>query len=582
MASPRALRAWDTKLTLRDPDRRIRFPIANEFTPERVLTPLDVTTKLGVELADGTVAVVDEDGPFLLLVDRTGRLLIPPLPFPDPEAPDQYLVGRRHPFLEEAAAVRVMNALGAEATRRGAVRRPVFAPWHALLMGVAQEGKAESRRANLDEPGQPGRVGRSGLRAARAEIFEIGMPSRTGFPSLKEAGFPIVTWTVNDETTMRKLLALGVDGIITDRPDVLMAALRDFDGNGDGTPDYLLPNGNVDASRFDAQGHRGARDLRPENTLPAMEVAIDLGMTTLEVDLALTRDDVPVIDHDPDFRPSKSRRLDGSALPPLVKDLTFAELQHPLRGVVSDGLLRRRTQRNDPSLSPVSVAFAMATKIPHPYMPPSLDQLFSFVSFYERYYRTGEGAEHPEAALRAERAATLRFNLEVKTNPRVPDRTKPPEDFVEAIARRVIDHGLEARTTIQSFDFRNPLLVVRRFPEIRVGFLFADFPICPHGPEAEPRLPCGDGTNMQPENIHDEVDASNTTPWMAGLYWPYRQTTLDHPVTVPAHGRFVGIERAPEGDELVFFVRRSDESNAPPERYPFRFDVERGRFRPDE
>jgi glycerophosphoryl diester phosphodiesterase len=57
--------------------------------------------------------------------------------------------------------------------------------------------------------------------------------------------------------------------------------------------DYLLPDGRIDSTRFDAQGHRGGRDLRPENTLPAIEVALDNLMTTLEFDCGVTLDPSP-------------------------------------------------------------------------------------------------------------------------------------------------------------------------------------------------------------------------------------------------------------------------------------------------
>ena len=50
---------------------------------------------------------------------------------------------------------------------------------------------------------------------------------------------------------------------------------------------------------FDVQGHRGARGLKPENTLPAFETALDLGVTTLELDLHLTAEGALVIWHDP-------------------------------------------------------------------------------------------------------------------------------------------------------------------------------------------------------------------------------------------------------------------------------------------
>src|SRR5262249_9696570 len=50
---------------------------------------------------------------------------------------------------------------------------------------------------------------------------------------------------------------------------------------------------------FDLQGHRGARGLRPENTLPSFEAALDAGVTTIETDLHRTRDGVLVLCHDP-------------------------------------------------------------------------------------------------------------------------------------------------------------------------------------------------------------------------------------------------------------------------------------------
>jgi hypothetical protein len=59
---------------------------------------------------------------------------------------------------------------------------------------------------------------------------------------------------------------------------------------------------------LDVQGHRGASGLKPENTLPGFETALDLGVTTLELDLHLTADGVPVIWHDPSISKEKCRR----------------------------------------------------------------------------------------------------------------------------------------------------------------------------------------------------------------------------------------------------------------------------------
>jgi glycerophosphoryl diester phosphodiesterase len=62
---------------------------------------------------------------------------------------------------------------------------------------------------------------------------------------------------------------------------------------------------------FDLQGHRGARGLAPENTLAAFETALAVGVTTLELDLAMTKDGVLVVSHDRTLNPDHTRGPDG-------------------------------------------------------------------------------------------------------------------------------------------------------------------------------------------------------------------------------------------------------------------------------
>src|SRR5436190_19844962 len=57
------------------------------------------------------------------------------------------------------------------------------------------------------------------------------------------------------------------------------------------------------AEKIEVHGHRGARAMRPENTLPAFEYAIEQGVDALELDMAVTRDGVLVVSHDPELRP---------------------------------------------------------------------------------------------------------------------------------------------------------------------------------------------------------------------------------------------------------------------------------------
>ena len=65
------------------------------------------------------------------------------------------------------------------------------------------------------------------------------------------------------------------------------------------------------AAGLDLQGHRGARGLAPENTLAAFARALSLGVTTLEMDLAMSRDGAVVVAHDPRLNPDLARGPDG-------------------------------------------------------------------------------------------------------------------------------------------------------------------------------------------------------------------------------------------------------------------------------
>ncbi|MBN9688310.1 MULTISPECIES: glycerophosphodiester phosphodiesterase family protein [unclassified Corallococcus] len=280
---------------------------------------------------------------------------------------------------------------------------------------------------------------------------------------LRAAGHPVIVWTVNDVPTMQALLRRGVDGIISDRPDLLMQAVRDFDANGDGTPgDLLDADGLIDPKRFDAQGHRGARNLRPENTLPAFEAALDHRMTTLELDTVLTADGVPVLSHDPDLSPTKCRHTDGSPLraPVPIAALTVEELQATF---VCDQLLQDRPdQTNDRARSPEAVAFAARAGLPDPYTVPTLRQVFAFAA------DQADATHEARDPLRARNARRVRFNVELK---RASAKTDVAPTHGDAVARVIQEAGLARRVDVQSFDLRAVRSMQDRHPELRAVLL---------------------------------------------------------------------------------------------------------------
>ena len=513
---------------LKDPDRKIPFAIVNEFTGKRRLTGADFDIESIQMAPDGTLWFGDEFGPFLLHTDRNGKVLEAPIPLPDLSGEQEEIRAPQNPFNEEYSALRIMNAMRKHAQLNGNDRAPVFSPWFVMLDDKNPDTFVGTRQSPALE---------SGLEEASSEIFNVR--------SLQRAGFPVVVYTVNDVENMNLLLDQSVDGIISDRPDLLLEVLKTYDGDQDGKADYMKTDGMIDASLFDAQGHRGARNLRPENTLPSMEAALDYLMTTLETDCGVTKDGIAVLSHDPYIEAAKARKTGDEPYTEedevLIKDLKLKELQSMF---IADKILPGRpAQTNDRSLSPVSVAFAEKNGMLDPYTIPTLQQLFDFVDFYKNYYQSGEGASHPQAALRWKNAAKVRFNVETKVNPRTDrdakgnvfaKRTVSYFRFTTAVAGTIKRNQLQQRADVQSFDFQTLLRVQRRYPQIRTVCLFGDFPKVGEA---------GDGTNLQ------DMNGANT-PWLAGMYWPYRVTKSSVPFMSRSSGGFEGMALDVEGEKL--------------------------------
>ena len=168
------------------------------------------------------------------------------------------------------------------------------------------------------------------------------------------------------------------------------------------------------ASAFDLQGHRGARGLAPENTLAAFETALRVGVTTLELDLAMTADDVLVVSHDRRLNPDHTRGPDGKFLDregPPIRSLTLAELQRYDVGRLKPGSAYAASLPEQRAVDGARI--------------PALTELFDLVRRL--------GADH------------VRFNIETKITPTSGAETPDPETFAAAFAKAVREAGLTAR-----------------------------------------------------------------------------------------------------------------------------------------
>jgi glycerophosphoryl diester phosphodiesterase len=221
------------------------------------------------------------------------------------------------------------------------------------------------------------------------------------------------------------------------------------------------------ASAVDLQGHRGARGLAPENTLAAFRIALAIGVSTLETDLALTADDVLVLSHDPMVKAALARTPDGRWLDadgPPIRALTAAEVA------------RYDVGRLDPS-HPYARSFPQ--QIPADGEPiPTLAQLFALA----------RDAKSPGGR-------PVRFNVETKVTPDQAQATASPQQFAEALARALDAAGMADRVTVESFDWRSLVALKRLRPSVKTVCLTID----------------SDGMNTV------RADATGASPWHAGL-----------------------------------------------------------------
>lgn len=209
-----------------------------------------------------------------------------------------------------------------------------------------------------------------------------------------------------------------------------------------------MPDSTLRPEGFDLQGHRGARGLAPENTIPAFRRALELGVTTLEMDVVVSTDGTVVVSHEPWMsheictKPSGAPVLEEEERQLNLYEMTYSEIEQYDCG--SRGHPDFPGQKAQP-----------ATK-------PRLADVFEMA---ESRKRSGEHDRAP-----------VFYNIEIKSRPSWDGRFHPaPDVFAEQVVRTVHEAGVTARTTIQSFDHRALRaareLEIERSPRVRFALL---------------------------------------------------------------------------------------------------------------
>jgi glycerophosphoryl diester phosphodiesterase len=180
------------------------------------------------------------------------------------------------------------------------------------------------------------------------------------------------------------------------------------------------------ADKILVHGHRGARARKPENTLPAFQYAISAGVDALEMDMAVTKDGVIVISHDPVLEPPV---CSGPQPKAVIHTLTLKQVREWDCGRV-----------RNPN-------FSTQEPIPGTRMP-TLDDVFALAK---------EGS--------------FDYNIETKSFPDKPEYTPPPDVFARMVLDKIRQYKLGKRIILQSFDFRTLVAMKKLAPEIRLSAL---------------------------------------------------------------------------------------------------------------
>jgi glycerophosphoryl diester phosphodiesterase len=196
---------------------------------------------------------------------------------------------------------------------------------------------------------------------------------------------------------------------------------------------------------FEVHGHRGCRGLMPENTVPAMLKALDLGVTTLEMDVVISKDNKVVVSHEPWFEDEITTKPDGSLINP------------------ADAMQYNIYKMNYDEVAKYDVGMK-----PHPRYPKQ-EKVKAIKPLL------GDLLDSIANSMMTRRRPFPYFNIETKCLPAGDDRFHPkPAEFVELLIAVIKDKKVEERVIIQSFDIRTLKYIHEKYPLIKTSLLVED------------------------------------------------------------------------------------------------------------
>lgn len=194
--------------------------------------------------------------------------------------------------------------------------------------------------------------------------------------------------------------------------------------------------------KFDVQGHRGCRGIMPENTIPAFIAALDSGVTTIELDLAVTVDKQIIVSHEPWM--SAAFCLDPSGKEIKSRD----EQTYNIYQMTYDQIKQWDCGSKKNEKFPAQKKF----KVNKPLLSEVIVEVENHIKSFSRY--------------------EVDYNIEIKSMPEGDNKFHPsPEEFSEIVYKLIDEYLPWERVVIQSFDFRVLKYWHEKYPQVRLAAL---------------------------------------------------------------------------------------------------------------
>jgi glycerophosphoryl diester phosphodiesterase len=193
---------------------------------------------------------------------------------------------------------------------------------------------------------------------------------------------------------------------------------------------------------FSTEAHRGGRGLMPENTIMAMKKAMDLGVTTLEMDTHVTGDNQVVLSHDEYLNPLFTLTPEG-------KEITKEASRQLILYKMPYETLRK-----------YDVGSKYYSKFPEQLKVKAHIPLLSAVIDSVQQYAKEKGLKQPF------------YNIETKMGKDADNVLNPePETFVKLLMEVIRAKKISPYVVIQSFDVRTIQILNKKYPDIRTSYL---------------------------------------------------------------------------------------------------------------